>query len=158
MCPECHHIMPTGAKCHSPALRGKPYCYFHIRLHTLTRKPGPSPEEPINFSDLADRGNIQTALGQVLDALSSSRLAPRHAGLLLYGLQIASHNCERGPEARAGSAAHIETPKSCPDTKRIPETPSTNSAHPAPLRQRQAGRSRLPAAESQARSFAAGSS
>ena len=111
MCPECRHIMPTGAKCHSPALHGKPYCYFHIRHHALAQRPNPMREEPLQFPDLADRGNIQTALGQVLDALGSSRLAPRHAGLLLYGLQIASHNCERGPETRAGTAAHIEAPK-----------------------------------------------
>jgi hypothetical protein len=29
----CRHIMPSGAKCHTPALRGKPYCYYHTRLH-----------------------------------------------------------------------------------------------------------------------------
>jgi hypothetical protein len=114
MCPECRHIMPTGAKCHSPALRGKPYCYFHIRRHTLPRRPAPTPEEPLQFPDLTNPGNIQTALTQVLDALGSSRLAPRQAGLLLYGLQIASHNCERGPEIRAGAAAHIETPEVVP--------------------------------------------
>jgi hypothetical protein len=111
MCPECRHIMPTGAKCHSPALSGKPYCYFHIRLHRPARRPNPIPEKPLKLPDLTDPGNIQTALAQVLDALGSSRLAPRHAGLLLYGLQIASHNCERGLETRAGAAAHIETPK-----------------------------------------------
>ena len=29
----CRPIMPSGAKCHTPALRGKPYCYYHTRLH-----------------------------------------------------------------------------------------------------------------------------
>ena len=35
---ECRHIMPNGARCQSPALRGKVYCYFHFKLHHL-KKP-----------------------------------------------------------------------------------------------------------------------
>jgi len=35
----CRHIMPSGAKCHAPALRGKPYCYYHTRLHRFTAAP-----------------------------------------------------------------------------------------------------------------------
>jgi hypothetical protein len=34
---ECRHIMPRGAKCKAPALRGRPYCYFHDKLHAYTR-------------------------------------------------------------------------------------------------------------------------
>ncbi len=29
---ECRHIKLSGGKCGSPALRGKPYCYFHSRM------------------------------------------------------------------------------------------------------------------------------
>ena len=105
MCPECRHIMPTGVKCHSPALRGKPYCYFHIRRHSLAPRPAPKPEEPLKLPNLADRGNIRTALGQVLNALGSSRLTPRRAGLFLYALQIASRNIERIPATGARASA-----------------------------------------------------
>ena len=30
---ECRHILPNGRKCHSPALRGKPFCFHHAKLH-----------------------------------------------------------------------------------------------------------------------------
>jgi hypothetical protein len=87
--------MPNGKKCKSPALRGKPYCYFHTRLHAFTAAPPRAPEEPLKLPILEDRSAIQIALAQIFDALGSSRLDPRRAGLFLYGLQIASQNVER---------------------------------------------------------------
>jgi len=87
---ECRHIMPSGARCHSPALREAPYCYFHARLHRLTPRQLRFQDEPLELPPLEDRGAIQIALAQVLGALASSRLDPRRAGLMLYGLQIAS--------------------------------------------------------------------
>jgi hypothetical protein len=91
MYPECHHIMPNAAKCHSPALRGKAYCYYHLRLHSLAPKPAPASRK-LKIPSLADRREIQTAISQVSNALTSSRINLRDAGLLLYALQIASHN------------------------------------------------------------------
>jgi hypothetical protein len=35
----CRPIMPSGARCHAPALRGKPYCYCYTRLHRFTAAP-----------------------------------------------------------------------------------------------------------------------
>ena len=35
----CRHIMPNGFRCHSPALRGMPFYYFHARLHRLACAP-----------------------------------------------------------------------------------------------------------------------
>ena len=89
---ECRHIMPYGAKCHAPALRGKPYCYFHTRLHRFAAEPPIAPDGALRLPILEDRSAIQIALAQVLDALCSFRLDPRRAGLLLYALQIASQN------------------------------------------------------------------
>lgn len=87
--------MPNGAKCHSPALHDKPYCYFHARLHQMAARPK-SPEEPLAIPVLEDRCAIQLALSQVLSALATAKIDPRRASLLLYGLQIASQNVERG--------------------------------------------------------------
>jgi hypothetical protein len=42
MCDELRHIIPSGVKCHAPALGGKPYCYLNSRLHDRTRKPAPA--------------------------------------------------------------------------------------------------------------------
>jgi hypothetical protein len=33
MYPECRHVKPSGELCHSPALHGSHWCYFHKRLH-----------------------------------------------------------------------------------------------------------------------------
>jgi hypothetical protein len=90
MYPECRHILPTGLKCCALALRGKPYCYYHARLHTFVKRPEPSLMEPIKLPVLEDRGAIQLGLTQVLDALGSDRITPRSAGLFLYAIQLAS--------------------------------------------------------------------
>ena len=109
----CRHIMPNGCKCHSPALRGKPFCYFHTRLHGLAAKPAAAPGAPLKLPILEDRSAIQVALAQVLDALGSSRIDPRRAGLFLYALQIASRNVERDcdivPITTVHSITHTDT-------------------------------------------------
>jgi hypothetical protein len=106
MCNECRHIMPSGVKCHAPALSGKPYCYFHTRLHGLAERPAPAPEEPLKLPILEDRSSIQIALTLILDGLSSSQLDPKRAGLLLYGLQIASQNVDRKRPIVSISSVH----------------------------------------------------
>jgi len=93
----CRHIMPSGAKCDAPALRGKPFCYFHARLHRFAGAPTSNPDGNLKLPVLEDRCAIQHALAQVLDGLCSSRLDPRRAGLALYAIQIASQNVGRKP-------------------------------------------------------------
>ena len=89
---ECRHIVPSGNKCHAAALRGTPYCYFHTRVHHFAKaKPEPK-NAPLKLPLLEDRSAIQLALAQILDALASARIDSKQAGLLLYGLQIASTN------------------------------------------------------------------
>ena len=95
---ECRHIMHNGAKCQSPSLRGKPYCYYHTRLHRFTAAPPPGPMDTIRIPVLEDRTAIQVALSQVLNDLASGRLDPKRVGLFLYGLQIATQIVERQGE------------------------------------------------------------
>jgi hypothetical protein len=90
MYPECRHILPTGLKCRSLALHGKPYCYYHARLHAFAKKPEPPLLEPLKLPILEDRGAIQLGLAQVLDALGTERITPRSAGLYLYAIKLAS--------------------------------------------------------------------
>ena len=87
---ECRHIMPSGARCHSPALRDQPYCYFHTSLHRSAAQKSVFDDPSLTLPALEDSSAVQIALTQVLGALSSSKLDPRRAGLLLYGLQIAA--------------------------------------------------------------------
>jgi len=85
--------MHNGAKCQSPALNGKDFCYHHFNRHAP--KPLSSPDEAFRLPFLEDRSAIQVALSKILDDLGNSKLDPKRAGLLLYGLQIASQNVER---------------------------------------------------------------
>jgi hypothetical protein len=87
---ECRHIMPSGARCHSPALRDQPCCYFHTNLRRSTAPKGKFEDQSLQLPTLEDSSAVQLALTQVLGALSSSQLDARRAGLLLYGLQIAA--------------------------------------------------------------------
>jgi hypothetical protein len=93
----CRHILPSGTKCDAPSLRGKPFCYFHTRVHRFVGVPPSAPDGILKLPVLEDRSAIQHALAQVLDALGSAKLDPRRAGLFLYALQIASQNVERKP-------------------------------------------------------------
>jgi hypothetical protein len=114
---QCRHIFTDGRRCASPALRNsslptahEPFCYFH---HT-TRRPAPAPKtrraraadarlgSRSTFTlprpcELSERSGIQLAIGQVLERIASNSLDPRRAGLLLYGLQIASLNLPKDP-------------------------------------------------------------
>ena len=89
---QCRHIFTDGHRCGSICLRGEPFCYYH---HT-TRKPAPRQSLGSRASfDLPlpeDRSAIQSAIGMVLQRIASNDLDPKRAGLLLYGLQIASLN------------------------------------------------------------------
>lgn len=99
--------MPNGSRCHSPALRGLNFCYYHNRLHLLASPARtvpadgsaavlvPEVSESFHLPVLEDRSAIQVALSQILDALASNRLDPRRASVLLYGLQVATQNVER---------------------------------------------------------------
>ena len=89
---QCRHIFTDGHRCGSICLRGEPFCYYH---HT-TRKPAPRQSLGRRSSfDLPlpeDRSAIQASIGIILQKIASNDLDPRRAGLLLYGLQIASLN------------------------------------------------------------------
>ncbi len=101
---ECRHIMPNGARCHSPALSEKDYCYYHNRLHQRAKSSVPSgarsaksstPEEPLKLPLIEDRSAIQVALAQIFDALSSGKIDRPTAAIYLAGLRIASQAVER---------------------------------------------------------------
>ena len=94
---QCRHIFADGHRCGSPCLRGEELCYFH---HT-TRRPivdlhaRRSRQSRFDLPLPEDRSSIQSSIGEVLRRLSRNEIDPRRAGLLLYGLQIASSNLPR---------------------------------------------------------------
>lgn len=103
---ECRHTMPSGAKCHSPALRGMAYCFFHVPGRRNAQGQSRAHKKPLKLPPLIDRNAVQSAINQVLSAIGSSRVSPRSAGQLLYGLRIASDNFRsagRPPQSKAES-------------------------------------------------------
>jgi hypothetical protein len=86
---ECRHIMPSGTRCKSPALKDKSFCYYHWRLRGVGSAKA-RPKKSLPLPSLEDPQGIQIALTQILGALGSSSLENKRAGLYLYGLQIAT--------------------------------------------------------------------
>jgi hypothetical protein len=91
----CRHIMPSGNRCHSPALSGTYFCYFHTRVHRKSDEHTAKFEPELAIPVLENRAAIQLALSQVLNAFGSKKLDQRQAYTLLYGLRIASQNFGR---------------------------------------------------------------
>jgi hypothetical protein len=109
----CRHIKTNGERCGSPALTNHAFCYFHRNL--AQRHPKPAPEIPtiihpldptrephlaatqpiLNLPPLEDRESIQLAASMIVGALASNSLDIKRAGILLYGLQVASANARK---------------------------------------------------------------
>ena len=94
---RCQHIKTNGQQCGSPALRAATVCYFHGSLgHTqhLTINDARYDASPatLTLPVLEDYESEQMAIMQVLQKLTTGHLDRKTAGLLLYGLQIASSN------------------------------------------------------------------
>jgi hypothetical protein len=96
MIPECRHIKTSGGKCASPALRDQPYCYYHLRQRERAAERLIRPEVPLShaLANLEDRGAIQHAITHVIMALADYQIDTKRAGILLYGLQLASSNAK----------------------------------------------------------------
>ncbi len=109
---RCRHVHPNGNRCGSPSLRDEPFCYFHHtsrgqaanRLARTVRGLNPTLPDP---TDLTERSGIQLAIAEVLHLIAVGDIDPRRAGLLLYGLQIASANLSR-PNPQAAPSLPVE--------------------------------------------------
>jgi hypothetical protein len=86
---ECRHIMTNGRKCRAAALRGKPFCFHHVKLHF--RSSAKRRLKELTGSDFQDLNALRRATAKALEALSSPMVDARRAGLLLYGLHLAAN-------------------------------------------------------------------
>lgn len=100
MAKECRHIKTNGDKCHAIALRDKPYCYYHMRVHSVmaaAKKPSKSKDRNLEFAFPDSQVSLQLALFQLLNAIGTSKIDPKRASQLLYCLQIATQNVGHYP-------------------------------------------------------------
>lgn len=108
MIQTCHHVMPSGLRCQSPAMRGYAFCYHHARRLTPTRREK-TQEAPIAMPARLDRQGISDTLNAIMQGLASGRLSPRRAGILLYGLQMAIANPQlRGNQTASPDASPLQ--------------------------------------------------
>ena len=83
----CEHIKDDGVRCGGPALRGQPFCRFHVRL----TEPGVSPgEDGYTLPLLETAQSVQIALQQMMTALLSGKLSERKAAVMLSGIKAAA--------------------------------------------------------------------
>ena len=120
---QCRHIFTDGHRCGSICLRGEEFCYYH---HT-TRKPAQNPRArrsrqstfDLPITDPNDRTGLQSTIVEVLRRIAANDIDPRRAGLLLYGLQIASLNLPNPQTAQRGRK--IEQPETVEEITSHPE-------------------------------------
>jgi hypothetical protein len=103
---QCRHIFTDGHRCGSACLSQEEFCYYH---HT-SRRPVENPrrrrsrQSQFDLPLPEDRTAIQSSIGEVLRRIAGNEIDCKRAGLLLYGLQIASINLPRASRATAGSS------------------------------------------------------
>lgn len=93
---RCSHVMVSGRRCGSPALKRGKFCAFHSRTRRQSRKLekdsyGARFELPV----LEDANSVQCALMQVIEMVVAGRMEHKTAGMVLYALQTASVNLKR---------------------------------------------------------------
>jgi hypothetical protein len=114
----CRHIFVDGRRCGSPALREQHFCYYHYAHRTpvlanVRRRQPKSGFELTRLDGLDNATAIQLALSEVLGRVAENTIDTKRGWLLMYGLQIASHNLRRSrpdedplPEAIVEDAVH----------------------------------------------------
>jgi len=132
--PRCQHIKANGTQCGSPGLRNGEYCYFHSRWRSTHVDLSQSAHHVSSMFDLPvleDADSIQMAVGQIMRMIVCRQVEPRAAGLLLYGLQIASANLRRTrfePSHREQVVVDLYSVASSPESSR-PKTTRPRQTH-----------------------------
>jgi len=90
--PTCSHIMVTGIRCQSPALRGEQFCYFHQRMLAGVALPRTRLH---HVALLENEEAIQVSLMEVVNGLMSGAIDLRRGELILRALNTAVRNSRR---------------------------------------------------------------
>lgn len=101
--PRCQYIRANGTRCGSPALRRRPFCYYHYRASS-------PPPMTCEIAPLETADGIQQSITNVLQALQCGHMDPKTAVIMLYGLQTASANLKRCNSQPAWEEVTTELP------------------------------------------------
>ena len=121
----CHHVMPSGLRCQSPAMRGTAFCYFHGRRAS---PPKSSPAEAhIEIPATLDRAGIPQALRRVMNALANNQIRSRRASILFYGLQMAIDHPDAPRPRACSNAVQPNRPRPADLRHRRPASPKSGA-------------------------------
>jgi hypothetical protein len=104
---SCQHIKANGVGCGSLTLRKQSFCHFHQQWRPMTLT-GTKIALPL----LEDAASIQLAITQVTHLLLNFMIDYKTAGLVLYGLQVASSNLRNVREEKRETAEEAEAKQS----------------------------------------------
>ena len=94
--PRCRHLKVNGTQCGSPALKDHRFCYFHQQWHerklVINSARARKVRGTFSLPVLEDANAIQLSVMQIMQLLLEGQIPQKTAGLLFYGLQIASSN------------------------------------------------------------------
>ena len=124
---QCRHIFTDGHRCASPCLRREEFCYYHhnARKPVADARQRRSRRSTFDLPLPEDRSAIQSSIGDFLRRIASNDIDPRRAGLLLYGLQIASLNLPKPQPAQRGPPSRLNKPS----RRSLPTPPLASSPH-----------------------------
>ncbi|HVZ19395.1 MAG TPA: hypothetical protein VG897_19910 [Terriglobales bacterium] len=97
----CEHIKDNGFRCGTPAVKGRPFCYYHGRAHAHTPRIG---ERGYRAPLVETVESLQLIVTQITEALGAGRITDKTAGKLLYAVQISSHLLKMKKEALGAGA------------------------------------------------------
>lgn len=109
---RCCHVFTDGHRCGSPALREEDLCYYPHASRSEPQLAGRNGYFMMPRID--DRPAIQVALYDILSRLSQLDIEPKRAGMLLYGIQIASSNLGRHEKSAVNTEPVVEEIVSTP--------------------------------------------
>jgi hypothetical protein len=100
----CDHLKEDGFYCKSPALRGRDYCCFHLKLRgrrlNMARARALAADQPLDLPFPEDMHSVQVTLFEVVNALVNKRIDTKTAGIVLYAMQQASINLNNRHESQ----------------------------------------------------------
>ena len=91
MYPECRFVKSDGRRCHSPAMRGMAYCYFHQPARRLGVPKG-RPQKPIHLELPTgnDDKSYQRSVTKLRRLVAEGRVSHQRADTYLFALSVAA--------------------------------------------------------------------
>ncbi len=111
---QCRSLTVDGMQCRNRALRGKDFCYSHLRYRNSPNLP---PPDKMVVPLLENHASIRLVLSQILNGILAREIPPDIGGKSIYCCQVALSSLPRpaAPAAQAAAAAPETSPEPVAD-------------------------------------------